>query len=49
MNEKIKYGLLEADINDIISILTKNQKINKIILFGGPKGLFTMVRMWILL
>ena len=35
MNEKRKYGLLEKDINSIISILRLNIKIDKIVLFGS--------------
>jgi uncharacterized protein len=36
-----KYGLLESDIDDVISLLQLNKKINKIILFGSrAKGNF---------
>ncbi len=41
MTEIIKYGLLESDIMDVISILQKNRKIEEIILFGSrAKGNF---------
>ena len=41
MNENTKYGLLESDIKNIISILRKNGRINEIILFGSrAKGTF---------
>lgn len=35
MVEKRKYGLLEEDIESIISALKENTKIKKIILFGS--------------
>ena len=41
MIENTKYGLLESDINDVISILLKNKTILKIVLFGSrAKGNF---------
>jgi len=41
MTKQRKYGLLESDINELISLLQKNQSINKIILFGSrAKGNF---------
>ena len=37
-----KYGILEEDMNDIISILNKNPKTSKIALFGSrAKGSFS--------
>ncbi len=42
MSKDTKYGLLISDINDIISVLTQNQKIEKIVLFGSrAKGNFS--------
>jgi len=42
MTKNTKYGLLESDINEVISILKENQKINRIILFGSrAKGSFS--------
>ena len=36
MNEvKRKYGLLEPDLDHILSILTENRKIQEVILFGS--------------
>lgn len=41
MIENEKYGLLESDINNVISTLLKNQNIHKIVLFGSrAKGTF---------
>lgn len=41
MIESRKYGLLESDLNGLISVFKRNQKINKIILFGSrAKGNF---------
>lgn len=41
MNEHRKFGLLETDLNRIISIFKSNQKVGKIILFGSrAKGNF---------
>ena len=41
MNENTKYGLLDSDINNIISILHNNEQITEIILFGSrAKGTF---------
>jgi predicted nucleotidyltransferase len=37
-----KHGLLKSDINEVVSILKKNQKINKVVLFGSrAKGVFS--------
>ncbi|MCD4698047.1 MAG: nucleotidyltransferase domain-containing protein [Bacteroidales bacterium] len=42
MNENKKYGLSGSDINNIISVLKNNRKINEIILFGSrAKGNFS--------
>jgi len=41
MDEHRKYGLLEMDLNRIISIFKSNQKVEKTILFGSrAKGNF---------
>lgn len=41
MTDKTKYGLIDYDLNNVISILLKNQKIDEIILFGSrAKGNF---------
>ncbi len=41
MNEKREYGLLEDDLNKIVSIVRSNQLVNKTILFGSrAKGSF---------
>ena len=41
MTDKTKYGLIDSDLNNVISILLKNQKIDEIILFGSrAKGNF---------
>ncbi|RLD78733.1 MAG: nucleotidyltransferase domain-containing protein [Bacteroidetes bacterium] len=41
MTDKKKYGLIDSDLNNVISILLKNQKIDEIILFGSrAKGNF---------
>jgi len=42
MNEHLKYGLPGTDIDNVISILQRNPKVNKIVLFGSrAKGSFT--------
>lgn len=41
MNENRKYGILEADIQRIVSIFRANPNINELILFGSrAKGNF---------
>ena len=41
MNDNIKYGLLVSDMDNVISILKKNERISKVILFGSrAKGDF---------
>lgn len=41
MIEKTRYGLLESDIQQVVSSLIQNQKISKIVLFGSrAKGNF---------
>ncbi len=35
IKENRKYGLLEKDIDSIVSVLSENHKIDKIILFGS--------------
>jgi predicted nucleotidyltransferase len=41
MNTDIKYGLATSDIENIVSILKKNERIKQIILFGSrAKGFF---------
>ncbi len=41
MTEKLKYGLYESDLNQVISILTGNPKITSLVLFGSrAKGTF---------
>ncbi|RLD28234.1 MAG: nucleotidyltransferase domain-containing protein [Bacteroidetes bacterium] len=41
MTDNKKYGLIDSDLNNVISILLKNQKIDEIILFGSrAKGNF---------
>jgi predicted nucleotidyltransferase len=41
MHENFKYGLSEFDLNNIISVLKKNSKIQRAILFGSrAKGNF---------
>jgi len=35
MDETIKYGLLESDIHQIVSVMQQNQKITKVVLFGS--------------
>lgn len=42
MPENLKYGLSEATISEIVSILKRNQRIHKVILFGSrAKGTFS--------
>lgn len=42
MTENRKYGLLEKDINSLVSIISANHKVDKIILFGSrAKGNFS--------
>lgn len=42
MAENRKYGLLEKDIDSLVSIISANHKVDKIILFGSrAKGNFT--------
>ena len=41
MPDDIKYGLPETAINEVISILSKNLRVHKVILFGSrAKGTF---------
>lgn len=35
MTDNIKYGLLESDISQVVSVLQQNRKITKIVLFGS--------------
>ena len=42
MTENRKYGLLKKDIDSLVSIISSNQKVDKIILFGSrAKNNFT--------
>lgn len=42
MSSTTKYGLQNADINQIIEVLSRNGRIDQIILFGSrAKGTFT--------
>lgn len=41
MNENTKYGILESDISQIVSVMQQNRNISKVILFGSrAKGTF---------
>lgn len=41
MDENTKYGLLESDISQIVSVLQQNRNITKVILFGSrAKGTY---------
>lgn len=41
MTDKIKYGLLESDLNKVISVLSGNSNVEKLVLFGSrAKGSF---------
>jgi uncharacterized protein len=42
MKENRKYGLLKEDIKSLVSIISSNDKVDKIILFGSrAKGNYT--------
>ncbi len=41
MNEQIKYGLRQIDIDNFVSIISENAKVERIVLFGSrAKGNF---------
>lgn len=41
IKDEVKYGLLESDINQIVSVLQLNRNITKIVLFGSrAKGTY---------
>jgi len=39
-NDNRRYGLLEADLNNVLSIFKSNQKIKQAILFGSSWNKF---------
>ena len=41
MNDETKYGLLESDISQVVSVLQQNRNVTKVILFGSrAKGTY---------
>lgn len=35
MENKVKYGLLLSDIDNIVSVIKQNKRVNRIVLFGS--------------